>query len=164
MSPTEALHKAVSEIQDVSETARRADMALTALLRLRRGEALDIRISTLARLAQAMGRSADELLGLREPPPNAAAEAALRRVAALMEDSQTAAQDARSTEIVRQVFPPLRRRSLRLQERHYLVDAPDVIGEPGFHRGRDAESLVDAGEVVIGEVKRHGGGMVLDLL
>lgn len=89
-SPTSALHAAVLAIPDgqVSETAREAGLALTALLRLRRGEALNIRIATLARLAKAMGRSTDELLGLREPPPNARAEAALRQVAALMAEKR----------------------------------------------------------------------------
>lgn len=88
MSPTASLHAAVAAIPDgeVSETARAAGLALTQLLRLRRGENLDIKISTLVRLAQAMGKSADELLGLESPPPNAGAEAALRRVDQMMED------------------------------------------------------------------------------
>lgn len=90
MSPTQALHAAVSAIPDgdVSETARRADLALTQILRLRRGENLDIKISTLARLAQAMGRSTDELLGLRAPSPNTVAEAAVRRMDQMMEQRE----------------------------------------------------------------------------
>lgn len=88
MSPTAALHAAVAAIPDgeVSETARAAGLALTQLLRLRRGENLDIKISTLARLAQAMGKTADELLGLQEPPQNAAAEAALKKMAQMVAD------------------------------------------------------------------------------
>lgn len=79
LSPTQALHKAVQDIKDVSATARRAEMALPALLRLRRGEALDIRISTLARLAEAMGKSTDEILGLEPPDPAAISAEKLKR-------------------------------------------------------------------------------------
>jgi len=87
-SPTEALRAALLSIPDgqVTETANAAGLALSQLLRMRRGENLDIKISTLTRLAQAMGRTTDELLGLREPSPNTVAEAALRKVAELMEE------------------------------------------------------------------------------
>lgn len=44
-------------------------MEITALARLRRGEKMNVRAETLARLAQAMGRSCDELLGLTPPDP-----------------------------------------------------------------------------------------------
>ena len=34
----------------------------------------------------------------------------------------------------------------------------------GFHRRSDAQGLVNPAEVVVHEVKRNGGGVVLDLL
>ena len=46
----------------VSETARRADMPLTQLLRLRRGESPDVKLSTLSRLARGLGIPPTELL------------------------------------------------------------------------------------------------------
>ena len=36
-----------------------------------------------------------------------------------------------------------------------LVDAPDVVGEPGLHRGSASQGLVDPAEVVVNEVQRH---------
>ena len=70
-APTEALRAALRAIPDgqMTATSNRAGISLTQLLRLRRGERLDVRISTLARLARAMGKSADELLGLEKPDP-----------------------------------------------------------------------------------------------
>ena len=55
--------KAIPEGQ-VGATSRKAGIAHSAMARLRRGESLNIQIETLKRLALAMGKSADELIGL----------------------------------------------------------------------------------------------------
>ena len=39
-----------------------------------------------------------------------------------------------------------------------------MVDHLGLHRWRDAQRLVDPPEVVIHEVKRHGGGVVLHLV
>lgn len=64
-----ALHAALSSISDgsVSKAARDAGMSATALARLRRGEQLNIRVTTLVKLSQALGKTTDELLGLAPP-------------------------------------------------------------------------------------------------
>lgn len=49
-------------------------------------------------------------------------------------------------------------------DRHQLLHVPDVIREPGFHGGRDAERLMDAAVVVEHGVDRDHRGMALDLL
>ena len=48
-------------------------------------------------------------------------------------------------------------------ERRDLLGRPDVIGHPGFHRGRHAERLVDAREVVPHRVERDGRLVVVQL-
>ena len=62
----------------MTATALRAKIKVTQLSRLRRGERLNIQIETLAKLARAMGKSADELIGLSKPDPRAAIEAVVR--------------------------------------------------------------------------------------
>ena len=83
-SPTEALRSALLAIPDgqITRTATAAGLAVSQVLRLRRGLNLDIKISTLARLAQAMNVSADELLGLEPPDPIRARDAAERALSA----------------------------------------------------------------------------------
>lgn len=49
---------------EISGTARRSGIHITQLARLRRGESLNIQIETLKRLAIAMGKTSDELIGL----------------------------------------------------------------------------------------------------
>ena len=49
------------------------------------------------------------------------------------------------------------------QQRNEFLDFPDVIGRPGFHRGRDAQRLVNPAEVVVHEVERHVVREVLGL-
>lgn len=46
-------------------------------------------------------------------------------------------------------------RTSRLQKGDDFIDAPGVIGDPGFHRGGDAERRVDPGEVAAHEVERR---------
>lgn len=62
----------------ISETARRAGMAPEALLRIRRGESTDVKLSTLERIAHGLGESPIVLLGGadRGPAPTAPPQAA----------------------------------------------------------------------------------------
>lgn len=61
----EALRARVNAIPEgqVSQTARDAGLDLTQLLRLKRGEALDVKLSTLSRLASALGEPIGQALG-----------------------------------------------------------------------------------------------------
>jgi hypothetical protein len=43
------------------------------------------------------------------------------------------------------------------------MDAPNVVGQPRFHRGRDSEGRMNAAEVVIGEVQGNRGFQVRQL-
>lgn len=65
-SASAALHAAVKSIPEgkISGTAKAAKLDVTQLARLRRGESLNIQIETLKRLAIAMGKTSDELIGL----------------------------------------------------------------------------------------------------
>jgi hypothetical protein len=45
-----------------------------------------------------------------------------------------------------------------------FFNAPDVDRDASSHRGRDAQSLVDTGEIGVHEVQGHGRDVVLDLL
>jgi hypothetical protein len=49
-------------------------------------------------------------------------------------------------------------------ETHQFFQFPYMIRQSGFHRGRDAEGLVNAAEVVVHEVKRNVVLVVLPLL
>lgn len=50
-----------------------------------------------------------------------------------------------------------------LQQRDDFFNRPDVIRYSSFHRGRHAERLMHAAEVVIHEVECHHRGVVLQL-
>lgn len=73
MTATEALYAAVRAVPEgqVTATAKRAGIKDTQFSRLRQGKNLNIGITTLAKLARAMGKSADELIGLTKPDPGA---------------------------------------------------------------------------------------------
>lgn len=66
--PVKAFHEAVLRIEDgtLTKIAEKAGLTLHDILRYRR-KPTDVRISNLARLADALGKSADELLGLKPP-------------------------------------------------------------------------------------------------
>lgn len=51
----------------ISQAARDAGISLTALSRLRAGKQLNVRVLTLVKLARALGKSTDEVLGLKPP-------------------------------------------------------------------------------------------------
>lgn len=61
------------------------------------------------------------------------------------------------------VWPALLRYRL-FQQRDQFIDAPDVIANPGFHRGGHAQRGVNPAKVVISEVQRNHVTMVLYLL
>ncbi len=42
-------------------------------------------------------------------------------------------------------------------------NGPNVIGNSSFHGWRSLQGLMDAPEVVVHHVKRHGSGVILDL-
>lgn len=75
MNTSESIHRVLDGIPPgrVAEIARKAGIQPRALARLRAGQSLDIRASTLARLCVALGITADQMLGLSPPPPPPAA-------------------------------------------------------------------------------------------
>lgn len=51
-----------------------------------------------------------------------------------------------------------------IQESDDVFNGPDVRGDPRFHRGRDAQRLMNANEVVVHVEQRDRVSMILDLL
>jgi hypothetical protein len=51
-----------------------------------------------------------------------------------------------------------------ISQRNDFLNRRDMIGDPGFHRGRDAQGLMDTSEVVVHVEQRHGMAMILNLL
>ena len=56
------------------------------------------------------------------------------------------------------------RQSILPNEIHDFLDLPNMISDARRHRGRHAQGLMDAREVVVHEVERDRVGVVLDLL
>src|SRR5262245_720769 len=90
----EALHQRLASIPagSISRTARDARMPLRVLNRLRAGEHLDIRLSTLERLAEAFGTTPDGLLGVK---PDDASRRAQHRA-----DAEARRRDTETSELL----------------------------------------------------------------
>jgi hypothetical protein len=50
------------------------------------------------------------------------------------------------------------------QQRHDFLDLPNVVSQPRFHRGCDAQGLVNPTEVIVHDVQRDVVAVVLNLL
>ena len=53
---------------------------------------------------------------------------------------------------------------LVLQKPCDLFDAPNVVGNPGFHRRSDAQTLVNPAEVIVHVVQRDGPKVIIHFL
>ena len=87
--PSERLHEILKAIPkgDVSATARRAGMDDVRYLQTMRSQVKNVGIDTFAALCAALGRSADDLLGLKPPDPLAPELERLRALVAALEAS-----------------------------------------------------------------------------
>ena len=55
-------------------------------------------------------------------------------------------------------------RFLSRNQRRYIVDVPNPVRDASSHRGGHAKCLVNAAEIIVHVVKRHGKSVVFELL